>query len=73
MSNNFSQEDFFYVFTSTSLCDNMCLQWLGHVWPQRHKLNKFGRSPLDDNTYQGLVVSGKIFNMFSLYKPMLNM
>ena len=54
-----SDKKIFYVFASISLCDYMCLQWWGHVWPQRHKLNKFSRSALDDSTYHDLVISGK--------------
>ena len=43
----------------------------GHFWPQGHTLNKFGRGPLGDATYQisrlGLMVSDqKIFPCFSL-------
>ena len=47
----------------------------GPFWPMGHHLNKLGRGPLGDATYQimalGLVVSDKKdFLMFFLYKSM---
>ena len=53
----------------------MCSPGAGPFLVPGHNLNKHGRSLLDDATYQisrglGLLVSDKIFFMFSLYKPM---
>ena len=28
----------------------------GHLWPQGHNINKLGRSPVDDVTYQTLML-----------------
>ena len=47
----FRQED----FNMFSLCKHMykmCPPGPGHFWPQGYNLNKLGRSPLDDATYQ---------------------
>ena len=52
----FRQEDFF--------------EGGGHFWPQGYNLNKLGRSPLSDATYQISKLSEKIFSCCSLYKPM---
>ena len=50
--------------------------WRGVIFRQGHNLNKLGRGPLGDATYQnikalGLMVSDK--KIFFLYKPMVNM
>ena len=68
----FRPEDFFNVFPSISLCKT-CDRGRGHFWPHQYNLNKIGRGPLGDASYQikalGLTVSDKIFPCFSLYKP----
>ena len=50
----------------------------GHFWPQGHNLDRIGRGPLGDATYQyqGSMPCGfrqEDFFMVSLYKPMHNM
>ena len=47
----FRQEDFFHVAPYISLCKT-CDPGLGPFWPQGYNLNKLGRGPLGDATYQ---------------------
>ena len=58
----FRQEDFFMFFTIQAYVKRVTLGW-GHFWPQVHNLNKLGRGPPGDATYQipnlGLMVSDK--------------
>ena len=42
---------YFHVFLYVSLC-KICDPLAGHFSPQRHNLNKLGRGPLGDATYQ---------------------
>ena len=43
---DFRQEDFF--ISLHKICDPLG----GHYWPKGHNLNKHGRGPLGDATYQ---------------------
>ena len=47
----FRQEDFFYIFPYISLCKT-CDPAANLFWPQGYNLNKLGRGPLGDATYQ---------------------
>ena len=47
----FRQEDFFHVAPYVNLCKT-CAPEAGHFWPQGYNLNKLGRGPLGDATYQ---------------------
>ena len=47
----FRQEFFFHLSPYISLCKTCDLRQ-GHFWPPGHNLNKLGRSPLGDATYQ---------------------
>ena len=47
----FKEEDFF-MFSSYRPMLNMCSPGWANFWPQGHNLNKLGRGPLDDTTYE---------------------
>ena len=46
-----SAKKIFSCFPYVSLCKT-CKAWAAHFWPQGHNLNKLGRGPLGDATYQ---------------------
>ena len=48
----FRREDFFHVAPYISLCKTCDPPGPGHFWPLGYNLNKLGRGPLDDTTYQ---------------------
>ena len=48
----FRQEDFFSMFFPIKAYVNNVTLGQGHFWPQGHNLNKLGRGPLGDATYQ---------------------
>ena len=45
------RQDFFSCLPNISLCKT-CGPWSGPFLAQGHNLNKLGRGPLDDATYQ---------------------
>ena len=47
----FRQEDFF-MFLPVKAYVKHVTPWQGHSWPKGHNLNKLGRGPLGDATYQ---------------------
>ena len=47
----FRQEDFFMFLPIKSYVKPVTPE-AGHFWPQGYNLNKLGRRPLDDTTYQ---------------------
>ena len=47
----FRQEDFFHILPIEANVKLVTLGW-GHLCPQGYYLNKLGRSPLGDATYQ---------------------
>ena len=47
----FRQEDFFMFFPIYAYVKHVTPRW-GHFLPQTHNLNKLGRGPLGDATYQ---------------------
>ena len=69
----FRQQDFFYAFPYISLCKTCDSQGQGNFCPEGGNLNKLGRGPLGDATYQSSRPYGfrlEDFFMFSLYKFM---
>ena len=73
-----SDKKSFSCFPYISLCKKkyMTPGW-DHFWPQGQKLNKLGRDPLSDATYQTILYKGfrpsgfrqEDFFTFSVYKP----
>ena len=49
---DFRQEDFFMFFTIKANVKNVTPPGRGHFLPQGHKMNKLGRGPPSDATYQ---------------------
>ena len=47
----FRQEDFFHVFPISAYIKHVYPGRV-NIWPQGHNLNKIGRGPLVDATYQ---------------------
>ena len=47
----FRQEDFFMFLPILAYVKHLTMG-LGHFWPHGYNLNKLGRGPLDDTTYQ---------------------
>ena len=67
------RQDSFPCFSLYKTVKHVTPQGRGNFSPQRDNLNNLGRGPLDDATYQiskalGVMVSDKIFYVFSLYK-----
>ena len=47
-----SEKKIFKVFSYINLCKTCDPPGRGHFWPWGHDLNKLGRGPLGDATYQ---------------------
>ena len=47
----FRREDFFMFFTILAYVKHVTPGW-SHFWPKGHYLNKLGKGPPDDATYQ---------------------
>ena len=46
------REEKFWKWASLFLCSNLWPPGRGQFWPQGHHMNKLGRGPLEDATYQ---------------------